>query len=588
MEAPLNALKVEPLPEGETGVSGQCTVSTHSTSNFDSLRGRTERTAMRQVSIDMPQVSNVSIGNKPEEFSRQATLAKHEENSLESWGLPSTLPLQLLDQIYEWNDHNPGRSPPFAAMYNPKIPLYETLAGVRTSFWHKSGTKLKVGWYDLPEGLYPQSMNQASYLRLLVVYCGPLGPCFCRYYSTSGPRWSKGRGTAYKAWIGFDGLNKNGFEFEPSIFKIVETSKTDENLASILSIDTSGDTLETVRKSSRRNRNPPQRYGELVSWASVLRPQPASTAHIGEDEGSGQALLESFMVPTDNNDKSESTCTTKNKPAGLRSSSRLSNRTKRLVSSEASFKCVKNIHRTDAPRSLAVTNETSPRSSLRALGFPRKYSHSSTNRHDANGNSNLAVKLTFNPPKLSELPSSTRSPKDLEHRSHANGSEQSEPRVPRIEEVTQQRKREVHGMTSIVIGDQSEIPKQGSFNVEPTGNYNEIDAHIRENTVVLFYADSSYSPHPPPRPRMISACNTSNKLFAQASAGSVFRSSHAAGKTRVLSLRFNNQAELIPVVEEDEEDFESFIMTLRQASCWSRDDIGKMTGSCTVEVRARV
>jgi hypothetical protein len=105
---------------------------------------------------------------------------------------------------------------------------------------------------------------------------------------------------------------------------------------------------------------------------------------------------------------------------------------------------------------------------------------------------------------------------------------------------------------------------------------------------VLFYADSSYSPHPPPRPRMISACNTSNKLFAQASAGSVFRSSHAAGKTRVLSLRFNNQAELIPVVEEDEEDFESFIMTLRQASCWSRDDIGKMTGSCTVEVRARV
>jgi hypothetical protein len=459
MEAPLNALKVEPLPEGETGVSGHCTVSTHSTSNFDSLQGRTERTAMRQVSIDMPQVSNVSIGNKPEKFSRQATLAKHEEDSLESWGLPSTLPLQLLDQIYEWNDHNPGRSPPFAAMYNPKIPLYETLAGVRTSFWHKSGTKLKVGWYDLPEGLYPQSMNQASYLRLLVVYCGPLGPCFCRYYSTSGPRWSKGRGTAYKAWIGFDGLNKNGFEFEPSIFKIVETSKTDENLASILSIDTSGDTLETVRKSSRRNRNPPQRYGELVSWASVLRPQPASTAHIGEDEGSGQALLESFMVPTDNNDKSESTCTTKNKPAGLRSSSRLSNRTKRLVSSEASFKCVKNIHRTDAPRSLAVTNETSPRSSLRALGFPRKYSHSSTNRHDANGNSNLAVKLTFNPPKLSELPSSTRSPKDLEHRSHANGSEQSEPRVPRIEEVTQQRKREVHGMTSIVIGDQSEIPK---------------------------------------------------------------------------------------------------------------------------------
>ena len=587
MEAPTNALKVEPLPEGETSVSDQCTISTHSTSKFSSLRGTTERTAIRQVSNDMPLASNMLIGTKCEKFSRQATLAKQEEDSLESWGLPATLPLQLLDQVHEWNDHNPGRTPPFAAMYNPKIPLYETLTGVKTSFWHKSGGKLKVGWYDLPEGLYPQATNQVSYLRLLVAFCGPLGPCFYRYSSTSGPPSFKARGTAYKAWIGFDGFNKNGFEFEPSMIKIADTRNTDETSPSVLSTGTSGNTSETQHKSSRRNRKPPQRYGDLVSWASVLHPQPASSARDVEDNESSQALLESFRVPTDNDDESEFTCTTKNNPAGLRSSSRLSKRTKPLTLSNASLNRVKNTHRIDKPRSKAVANATSPRCSLRALGFPRKYPHSSTNRHDANGNSNPAVKLTVNPPKLSEIPISTSWPKDLGHRIHADGSEQSGPRVPRIEEVAQQRSREIHDMTSIVVGDQSEIPKQGSFNVATTADYNEIDAHIRENTVVLFYADSSYSPHPPPRPRMISACNTSNKLFAQASAGSVFPSSHVAGKTKVLSLRFNNQAELIPVVEEDEEDFEAFIMTLRQASCWSRDGTGKMTGSCTVEVRAK-
>ena len=585
MPQPANSPKPQPLPGANTISRGKSTDSTHSTAKFDGLHGRTDITATRQYFSEVPPASNIGIGIKHEKVVPKAALGTQKEESLNSWGLPVKMPLQLLDQVHEWNDHNPRQTPPFATMYNPNSPLHETPAGVGASFWHESGKKLKVGWYDLPKRLYPQSTNHGTCLRLLVAYHGPLGPCFCRYASPGKPTWSKERATAYKAWIGFDGLNKNGFEFKPSIFKIANTSTKDGNAASSLSTSKTGVNFEPLHELSRTNGKLPIRSTELASRRSIMRCQPESSARVDNASESSNALLQSFMMPVSANDKQKATLRIDKQNFHLQSSSGLGERVKRRASTDEALEPPKKIYRPSTQLSTKAEKEVDPWSLRRLFGFPpgRPWS---TRPRSAIGNPDL--NFTIMPSKLCDLPSNTEQPGQIFHRSTANGGEQIKPRVPSIEEVTQQQGLKVYGMTSAVTGGPSEITEQSSLNAEATKDYAEIDAHMRENTAVLFYADSSYSPCPPTRHRMIGACNNSSKLFAQASAGSVFPSSYVAGKTRVLSLRLNNQVELIPVVEEDGEDFEAFIMKLRQASCWSRDDTGKLTGSCTVEIRAKL
>jgi hypothetical protein len=109
---------------------------------------------------------------------------------------------------------------------------------------------------------------------------------------------------------------------------------------------------------------------------------------------------------------------------------------------------------------------------------------------------------------------------------------------------------------------------------------NQLAEHIQNNAVFLFYSKKS----PQPRARLFTGCNTIQKLFAQALAGDVFDDETTAGK--VLSIRVAGQQKAKAVVEDDEQDFDDIVDTLKGAACWVSKN-GLIEGSCTVEVRAK-
>jgi hypothetical protein len=104
--------------------------------------------------------------------------------------------------------------------------------------------------------------------------------------------------------------------------------------------------------------------------------------------------------------------------------------------------------------------------------------------------------------------------------------------------------------------------------------------HIQNNAVFLFYPKESLQP----RARLFGACNTIQKLFAQALAGGVF--DEVTTVARVLSIRVAGQRKAKAVVEDDEQDFDDVIDVLKEAPCWANIN-GGISGSCTVEVRAK-
>ena len=121
-----------------------------------------------------------------------------------------------------------------------------------------------------------------------------------------------------------------------------------------------------------------------------------------------------------------------------------------------------------------------------------------------------------------------------------------------------------------------------SSSAEPTSNQMQgVVGHMQNNAVFLFYSQKS----PQPRARLFRACNTMQKLFAQALAGDVFDQDTSAAK--VLSMRVAGQQKAMAVVEDDEQDFEEVVDALKAASCWVSRKDGEVSGSCTVEVRAR-
>ena len=123
-----------------------------------------------------------------------------------------------------------------------------------------------------------------------------------------------------------------------------------------------------------------------------------------------------------------------------------------------------------------------------------------------------------------------------------------------------------------------------------------IKKHIQNNAVLLFCSQSSQTP----RVRLFAACNTVQKLFAQAMAGDLFddsggdgsRSSGSGGK--VLTFRFGGArkvteaAKNVLVVEDDEEDFDALVGAIEAKDWWVAGKTGGLVeGSGTVEVRAK-
>ena len=117
----------------------------------------------------------------------------------------------------------------------------------------------------------------------------------------------------------------------------------------------------------------------------------------------------------------------------------------------------------------------------------------------------------------------------------------------------------------------------------------ELWPHLQSHLVCLFY---SYSPaNPAPRARLFAACDTVQKLFAQAMAGGVFADEQDNPKGRssakVLGVTLGGKKR-IAVAEEDKEDFDSVVDAVAEMGWWLHGEEGDVVGSGTLEVRAFV
>ena len=115
----------------------------------------------------------------------------------------------------------------------------------------------------------------------------------------------------------------------------------------------------------------------------------------------------------------------------------------------------------------------------------------------------------------------------------------------------------------------------------------DISEHAQNNVVCLFYSNRS----PAPRVRLLSACDSVEKLFAQATAGDLFEDgAKRPSKAKVLVARFGNTTGTaqtkMAIVENDEEDFEALIKAIVEETGWWTVSKGAVGSSGTVEIRA--
>ena len=110
----------------------------------------------------------------------------------------------------------------------------------------------------------------------------------------------------------------------------------------------------------------------------------------------------------------------------------------------------------------------------------------------------------------------------------------------------------------------------------------DVDAHIRNNTTLIFF--SSRSDMPRTRTRTFASCDTIQKLFAQATAGHVFNRENS----RVLDVQIEIDGEdaELPIVEDDEQDYNDFVSQLQRSSGWTVVG-GQIEGECVVFVREK-
>jgi hypothetical protein len=176
---------------------------------------------------------------------------------------PSELPRHLLDQIDEWYDADPGKLPPFATACNYKLSLYQTLKGAPMIYWHKSGKPLEVSWVELPKHLYPASLTKRGTWRVLVAKGESIPPFICRYHGPCKNNKFSSTGTIFKAWVGMDAINKNGFELEPSVFKVPAQMEITDKSAP-LEQELPEKTHQNNSRSPRKDRKPPKLDPEHV------------------------------------------------------------------------------------------------------------------------------------------------------------------------------------------------------------------------------------------------------------------------------------------------------------------------------------
>jgi hypothetical protein len=466
---------------------------------------------------------------------------------------PDLLPHHLIDQIDDWYDRNPGKPPPFSTTCNSNtFSAYGNTSNSRCVYWHKSGKILDVAVYDLPTNLFPQNLNRVTCKRLLVAKGDAIAPFIIHHASFGYVAWHQAKGTIYKAWVGLDRPNEDGFEFDPSVLKVAETQTPEGMSTTERERSTSKEPLLYTR-SLRTNVKAPARYGSLVSWASLKRKNPDSNLNDEQDNLDGEALLASFMAPTANAEFAEDTEISSPSTANGKL------KTRKQRSDKGTVKPPKEKPPKEKPPKEKPPKEKPPKEKPPKEKPPKKKPPKK--------------KVRLEPaPDTTEFLGLTHSPITGAMKS------QSQPAT-----LISNSLRHIEARASFQMTTSAErtfiIPRRNA-DFAPASSISQPESRYGANITVQFHPHTSSVSPKPLRSRPFDMCDSVCKLFAQASAGRVFGGHGfdqlaASRKIKVLALRINNRDHELPVVEEDEEDFQAFVSAL-----------DGVRGTCLVDVRA--
>ena len=133
-----------------------------------------------------------------------------------------------------------------------------------------------------------------------------------------------------------------------------------------------------------------------------------------------------------------------------------------------------------------------------------------------------------------------------------------------------------------VIEQSTRSTRTTTTKAEATMRLEELQPHLLDNVVCLFFsATTGLSP----RFRLFNACDTVQKLFAQAVAGDLFPDTNVKSGSRVLSIRPGGLTKIMAVAEDDQEDFDDVLEFLPKTGWFTKAE-GIIHGSGTIEVRA--
>lgn len=509
-------------------------------------------------------------GDQNEPPSYSASRVAHHPTSQTNRGLPARLD-NLLEEWYARH----GRIVPKCVCKRSESSMadlwHSKTSRAPVTWLHRSGVPLNVTWYPLPDR---EVKNQGNSAKLIVVDGPGVAPSIVSYKNAGGHiAGIKEHGVVYRIWRGLDG-DKDGFEFSPSVIKMSRSTGKPK----------------TPGMSTGHEIQAPSPSTNSTKPESTFRCEHCTMRHLGCDRkqptcsrcaSTGricQYQRTLVLSPESNGLKAESTFD----GLGLQRSERARRPTTRYNSEELAPTRKRKVNETsfdldddeDSNALLSKFMASSPLTSASSLSFLRASKtkpwvcylcgDASTNKKYMRSHFRQIHGLNPDETRMKWTHSRDGTQKAQTFVIAPNGKEATATkRTARMEAVPDKGKA------------------LGAEQVEETApredNEHELDEHIRNNTKVIFFSRTHT-----PRVRLFATCDTSHKLFAQATAGGVFSREYA----RVLAIELDDHKSELPIVEDDDEDFNHFFEQLRNSSCWGVKN-GQLQGDTIVHVREK-
>lgn len=476
------------------------------------------------------------------------------------------LPAHLNDQLERWASRH-GRSGPKCIYRRSEASMselwYRQKSSAPVTWLHRSGVSLNVTWYHLPG----TPVIEEKHGPKLIVVSGPgVAPSIVAYKNAGGfIAGVKETGVVYRIWQGLDG-DRDGFEISPSVIKIskgarntrvtsamgrLEAQKLSKSYGS--EVPEQSHRCEKCVTQHRSCDGKKPTCGRCASFGKTCKYRGESVSRSGQDA----PKREIFGDPTvfQRSERAR-------RPVARYASEEFAPARKRKVE-DTSF------DQDDDEESEALLSKFM------------------TSRPLANTSSPTSARASKSKPWACYLCDHARThKKDMRyHLRQIHGIAVPDEARMRATDFVQEIGKAQHtskiqtGMELRGAEKAREIDRVRGMRqqVQDQDQDWKLEEYINNNAKVMFF-----SPAQARRVRSFSACNSVHKLFAQATAGGVFSKEQA----RVLAVEVEDQEDELPIVEDDEEDFDHFVMQLRNAACWSVRN-GQVEGDTVIYVREK-